>query len=200
MTDGNGRRRGADILSDEEVDSRVSAEIARALGIANMLEDRLVAEVHGRMATAELHAAGVSRARVRQIVRGMVADGTVEEFDAAHAEAVGVGCPCCAGGQDVSGAAGVGARTAVPVLRAADAGLGQPVSHAAYCLLDTWEADHGTMIPPTDKQFQKELCRRGKYDRDAVVDAVQLLQEWGVFDVSGGAITINGAAWGRLRA
>ena len=177
----------------------VSAEIARALGIANMPEDRLVAEVHGRMAAAELHA-GVSHARVRKIVRGMVADGTVEEFDAAHAEAAGVGCPCCAGGQDVSGAAGGGARTAGPVLRAADAGLGLSVSHAAYCLLDMWEADHGTMSQPTGKQFQRELCRRGKYDHDVVVDAVQLLLEWGVFNVSGGAIAISGAAWGRSRA
>lgn len=178
---GKQRRRAAN-LSDDEMDRRVSSEILRSLSIANMVADALVAEVADRM-LAE-HLAEIPRAKVRDVLLGMIADGTVREFDAAQADAVGVGCPCCTGGQDVSAAAVAAAAAAAaarPVLSAAGYRPGYPVSHAAYCLLDTWWGEYGIMDQPTLERFQKELCRRGNYERGIASESVRRLIEWRLF-------------------
>ena len=213
MPDGAQRREAASLLSDDETDRAVSAEVLRALTVANMIDGRLALEVVRRMAAVHPK---VTRARVMRVVQGMIADGTVETFDPARAEASGVGCPCCAGGRDAydaeyggRGGGGGGATTtattttaatttttaaaARPVLRAANAGLGYPVAHAAYCLLSAWGADHGIMDRPSRGRFQRDLCGRGRYGRDLVSESVGLLVEWGVFSISGGAISIAAA-------
>ena len=183
---GSRRRRGSTLLSDAEIDRRVTKEVLRALSIANMLSDDLVGMVAERMDVE--HFASIPRARVREIVRGMIADGTVEEFDAARAEASGVGCPCCTGGQDVSGAQ---AATARPVLRASSGALGYPVSHAAYCLLSAWGKEYGLLDRPDRMRFQKDLCARGGYGWDIASESVRLLVEWKIFEISSGVIAIR---------
>ena len=204
MTVPDGARRGgaARALSDDEIDRAVSAEISRALTVANMIDGRLALEVVGRMAA--VHLVKVTRARVMRVVQGMIADGTVEVFDAARAEASGVGCPCCAGGRDGYGAeyggGGGSAAAARPVLRSANAGIGYPVAHAAYCLLSAWDAEHGMLDQPSRGRFQRDLCGRGRYGRDLVSESVGLLVEWGIFANSGGAISIGAAGMGRAPA
>ena len=185
------RRRDSTLLSDAEIDRRVSKEILRALGIANMLADALVSQVAERMAVE--HFAPIPARRVREIVEGMIADGTVEEFDAARANASGVGCPCCTGGQDVSGAeAAAGAAGAArPVLRAAGGALVHPVAHAAYCLLSAWHEEYGVMDRPDRMRFQKDLCARGKYGWDVASESVRLLVGWHIFEISKGVIAIK---------
>lgn len=182
MSGGKRRRGGAALQSDDEMDRRVSAEILRALSIANMVADGLVAEVADRMLVE--HHAEIPRARVRDVLSGMIADGTVREFDAAQAAAVGVGCQCCAGGQDASATAA----PARPVLSTAGYRPGYPVSHAAYCLLDTWWGEYGIMDQPTLERFQKELCRRGNYDWGIASESVRRLIEWRMFDSSDGGV------------
>ena len=90
MTVPDGARRGgaARALSDDEIDRAVSAEISRALTVANMIDGRLALEVVGRMAA--VHLVKVTRARVMRVVQVMIADGTVEVFYAARAEASGL--------------------------------------------------------------------------------------------------------------
>lgn len=209
VPDGARRRGAARALSDDEIDRAVSAEVSRALTVANMIDGRLALEVVGRMAA--VHLVKVTRARVMRVVQGMIADGTVEVFDAARAEASGVGCPCCAGGRDAygaeygggggsSGRGGGSAAAARPVLRSANAGIGYPVAHAAYCLLSAWDAEHGMMDQPSRGRFQRDLCGRGRYGRDLVSESVGLLVEWGIFANSGGAISIGAEGRGRAPA
>ena len=188
---GGKRRRRAAHLSDDEMDRRVSAEILRSLSIANMVADALVAEVADRMLSE--HLAEIPRARVRGVLLGLIVDGTVREFDAAQVDAVGVGCPCCTGGQDASAAAAA-ATAARPVLSAAGYRPGYPVSHAAYCLLDTWWGEYGIMDQPTLERFQKELCRRGNYEWGIASESVRRLIEWRMFASSDdGVISVEPA-------
>lgn len=193
---GTGRKMDAAPLSDDEIDRMVSEEIMRALSIANLTRERLVAVVSVRMAAE--HIEKIPRGRIREVVGGLIADGTVQEYDAARAEASGVGCPCCTGGQEVSGA-GHGHVDAGSTLHAAGGAVGYPVAHAAYCLMDAWEMDHGILDRPDRRRFIRDLCRRGKYEWDIAAESVRLLVEWRLFEASGGVISIR-AAGRRLSA
>ena len=185
------RKRGCEakavLVPDDETDRLVSGEIARSLRIAHMRGGDLVAHVlrapSGRLA-------GISRKRVRRVIDEMIADGAVEEFDAHMAVAAGVGCPCCAGGRDMFGAA-----VPRPVLRLAGSDdIGYTVSHAAYRLLEAWSDEHGWMDVPSMERLAADLCRRGRYAQDEAVEAVRLLVKWRVLSVRNGGIEVNAAA------
>lgn len=183
-----GRKRDSTLLSDDEIDRRVSNEIMRALSIANLTHGRLVDDVFERMATE--HNANTPRSRIRDVVDGLIADGTVQEYDAARVEASGLGCPCCTGGRDAAGAGRVHA-SAESTLHAAGSAVGYPVAHAAYRLMDAWEMDHGILDQPDRMRFIRDLCRRGRYEWDLAAESVRLLIEWRVFEASKGVITIR---------
>lgn len=185
---GTRRKRDATMLSDDEIDRRVSDEIMRALSIANLTHGRLVGDVADRMATE--HLASIPRSRIREVVGGLIADGTVQEYDAARIEASGLGCPCCTGGRDAAGA-GRGHASAESTLHAAGSAVGYPVAHAAYRLMDAWEMDHGILDQPDRTRFIRDLCRRGKYEWDLAAESVRLLIEWRVFEATKGVIAIR---------
>ena len=195
---------GATPASDAEIDGRVSAEVVRALTIANMRDARLVSYVARRMAAE--HTAEMPRAKVRKIVAGMLDAGTIQAFDAGMADAAGLGCPCCAGGQLQDRAGGTGGRAARsaellrPVLSIGGMAC-HPVAHAAYCLLDAWEREYGLHVKAFRGEFIADLCRRGGYEREAAAEAVRLLVEWRVADERNGVISVNaraGAGRGRF--
>ena len=189
----NGRGAGA----GDEANRLVSMEISRALSIACMRGDDLVAYVRGRLRNGGVE--DVPRGRIRGILGGLIAGGTVEEFDAFRAEAAGVGCPCCTGGQDMSSAGAAAA--AEPVMRMAGAGkTSHTVSHAAYRLLDAWGDEHGMLAAPSRDEFLADLCRRGRYGLDEADESARLLVKWRVFAVRNGVLAVNAAADGRRPA
>lgn len=173
-----GRRRGAVKLPNVEIERRVKAETVRALTIASMRRDLLVAYV-GRRMTSE-HMAGIPRSRVRDVISGMILDGTVVVSDAERDAASGVGCPCCFGGSGALGEPdddGDGGERGEYVLRLRDP-METPASHAMYCLLSAWQYEFGIMEAPGRKRLLKELCKRGGYDIDIAGEALRLLLQW----------------------
>lgn len=193
----SGRRRGPTKLPDVEIDRRVQAETLRALTIASMRRDTLVAYV-GHRITVE-HMAGIPRSRVRSVIMGMIAGGGIAAFDPERDAASGVGCPCCAGaggawGRLAASGSGNGKGNGdgggpEPVLRL-EGPMENPVSHAAYCLLSAWGYEYGMMEIPSRKRFLKELCRRGGYDWEIAAEAVRLLIQWHLVSDRNGEMTI----------
>lgn len=188
------RRKGPTKLSDVEIDRRVQAETLRTLSIASMRRDTLIAYV-GHRITVE-HMAGVPRSRVRNVIMGMIAGGTIAVYDPVRSAASGVGCPCCAGaGGAWSQYAGGGngddddEKKSDPVLRL-DGPMANPASHAAYCLLSAWEYEYGMMEAPSKKRFLRELCKRGGYDWEIAAESVRLLVQWRLVSDRKGEMTV----------
>ena len=185
------RRRGAVKLPNVEIERRVKAETVRTLTIASMRRDLLVAYV-GRRMTSE-HMAVMPRSRVRDVISGMILDGTVVVSDAERDAASGVGCPCCFGGNGASGQPdgddGGGGERGGYVLRLRDP-METPASHAMYCLLNAWEYEFGVMGGPDRNRLLKELCRRGGYDIDVAGEALRLLLQWRLVSERKGRVAV----------
>ena len=174
-------------VPDDKIDAALPTEIFRALRIANMHRNGLVAYLGAVMNRRS----EFMRAKIHEAVTGVISDGTIEEYDVWRAEKLGLGCPCCTGGQDMNGA--TEARTK-PVLRIAGSDNGRMVhsiSHSAYRLLDNWGDEHGIMGIPTLKEFLRELCTRGMYEYDDAVESVNILSKWRVLAVRRDGVAIN---------